>query len=80
MKEKSSTFVKRITSKMNAVMEKFKIGDTVFISPHLTQSPNWQKAKVIEVNDNSFNGIVVSAKTDEGEIFFHRAEFFKKEI
>jgi len=47
------------------------------ISPDLTQSENWVKGKVIEVEDNSFVGTVISAQTEDGNIFFGKATDFK---
>jgi hypothetical protein len=54
-----------------------KVGDLVRISPDLTMQDKWVDGKVIDVEDNSFVGIVVSAKTDNGAIFFGRKELFK---
>lgn len=56
---------------------KMKVGDLVHISPDLTMQDNWVDGKVIDVENNSFVGIVVSAKTDNGTIFFGREELFK---
>jgi len=53
------------------------LGDYVMISPDLTQSENWVKGKVIEVEDNSFVGTVISAQTEDGNIFFGKATDFK---
>lgn len=47
-----------------------KTGDKVLISPDLTNLTVWVPATVIDVEDNSFIGVVVSAKTENGEIFF----------
>lgn len=56
----------------------FMIGDRVLVSPFLTHLPDWSEGKVIEVENNTYNGIVVSAETDDGCIYFQRAEYFKK--
>ncbi len=56
---------------------KMKVGDIVHISPDLTMLDNWVDGKVIDVEENSFVGVVVSAKTDNGAIFFGREELFK---
>ena len=37
---------------------------------------DWVNGKVIDIKDNSFVGVVVSAKTDKEVIFFGREEFF----
>lgn len=44
----------------------------------LTHLPDWSEGKVIDVENNMYNGIVVSAETDDGSIYFQRAEYFKK--
>jgi len=54
-----------------------KVGDLVQISPDLTMQDNWVNGKVIDIENNSFVGIVVSAKTEDGAIFFGREELFK---
>ncbi len=53
-----------------------KIGDLVHISPDLTMKDDWVNGKVIDIKDNSFVGVVVSAKTDKEVIFFGREELF----
>ena len=53
------------------------LGEYVLISPDLTQLGEWVKGRVIEVEDNSFVGTVISAQTDDGNIFFGRAADFK---
>ena len=52
-------------------------GDPILISPDLTGSENWIEATVIEVENNSFNGIVIAAKTKDRNIFFGRKDLFK---
>ena len=54
-----------------------KLGDLVLISPDLTSLKEWIRAKVIDVENNPFLGLVISAKAEDGEIFFGRNEFFK---
>ena len=58
-------------------MTAMKLGDLVLISPDLTMQKDWVKGKVIDVEDNPFNGIVLSAQTENGSIFFGRANLFK---
>ena len=53
------------------------LGDYVMISPDLTQYSDWVKGQVIEIEDNSFVGTVISAQTEDGNIFFGRAADFK---
>lgn len=54
-----------------------KVGDNVLISPDLTHQTDWVKGKIIDVEKNQFVGVVISAETDDGDIFFEREELFK---
>ncbi|QIU95098.1 transcriptional regulator [Bacteroides faecium] len=54
-----------------------KVGDKVLVSPDLTMLADWTPATVIEVENNPFIGIVISAKTDKGVIFFGQKDLFK---
>jgi len=54
-----------------------KLGDLVLISPELTQMKEWIKARVIDVENNSFIGLVISAQTEDGNVFFGRDDLFK---
>ncbi len=46
------------------------------ISPDLTMMKEWVKGVVIQVEDNPFVGIVVSAETDDHNVFFGRQDMF----
>ena len=52
-------------------------GDYVMISPDLTSLKEWVKGQIIDVEDNPFNGRVISARTLDGNIFFGVANIFK---
>mgnify|MGYP000613406864 CR=1 FL=1 len=54
-----------------------KIGDKVLISPDLTHLQDWVKGIVIEVEDNPFVGIVISAETEDKNVFFGQEDLFK---
>jgi len=54
-----------------------KLGDLVLVSPELTQLKEWVKARIIDVENNSFVGLVISAQTEDGNVFFGRNELFK---
>lgn len=54
-----------------------KKGDNVLISPNLTNRTGWIDGEVIEVEQNSFVGLVIAARTSDGLIFFGRADMFK---
>ena len=53
------------------------LGDAILISPDLTMQPDWIKGRVIEVDDNSFIGTVISAETPDGNDFFGKPDMFK---
>jgi len=52
-------------------------GDTVLISPDLTGLSDWTNGTVIDIEDNTFNGIVISAETSDRNVFFGRKDLFK---
>ena len=52
-------------------------GDNVLISPDLTGLTKWTEGVVIEVKNNTFNGVVVAAETSDRNVFFGRKDLFK---
>jgi len=60
---------------MNATA--IQTGDNILISPDLTGQRNWIEGIVIEVENNSFNGIVIAAETKDRNVFFGQKELFK---
>ena len=52
-------------------------GDNVLISPDLTGLTKWTEGIVIEVEDNTFNGIVIAAETKDRNVFFGRIDLFQ---
>jgi hypothetical protein len=54
-----------------------QIGDNILISPDLTGKENWTEGVVIEVGNNTFNGIVITAETEDRNIFFGQKDLFK---
>lgn len=54
-----------------------KVGDNVLISPDLTHLSDWVKGKVIDVEQNQFVGVVISAETADGNVFFGYEDLFK---
>ena len=44
-----------------------QIGDSVLISPYLTMCETWINGVVIDVENNPFRGIVISAQTTEDD-------------
>ncbi len=53
-----------------------KIGDRVYISPELTMQSGWEEGTAIDVENNSFVGVVISARTQDGNIFFGKEDMF----
>lgn len=53
------------------------LGDYVLVSPDLTSQKEWVKGQVIDVEDNPFNGKVISVRTSDGNIFFGVKNLFK---
>lgn len=53
-----------------------KIGDKAMVSPELTGEKYWIVGEIIDVEQNPFNGIVISIKNESGRIFFGKEEHF----
>jgi len=54
-----------------------EIGENVLISPDLTGQAKWTEGIVIEVENNTFNGIVIAAETKDKNVFFGQKDLFK---
>ena len=54
-----------------------KVGDKVLISPDLTLQKEWLPGIIIQVENNPFVGIVISAETEDRNVFFGREDLFK---
>ena len=54
-----------------------KVGDKVLISPDLTLQKEWVSGTIIQVENNPFVGIVISAETEDRNVFFGREDLFK---
>jgi len=54
-----------------------KIGDKVSISPQVTDRSGWINGVVIEIEKNPFAGVVITAKSDDDEVFFEKEDLFK---
>jgi hypothetical protein len=52
-------------------------GDNVLISPDLTGFAKWLEGTVIKIENNTFNGIVISAETKDRNVFFGRKDLFR---
>ena len=52
-------------------------GENILISPDLTGLTNWAEGIVVEVENNTFNGIVIAAETKDRNVFFGRQDLFK---
>ncbi|MDR2139451.1 MAG: transcriptional regulator, partial [Tannerella sp.] len=54
-----------------------KTGDRILISPDLTGLSQWEEGTVIEVENNTFNGIVIAAETKDRDVFFGTKDLFQ---
>lgn len=54
-----------------------KVGDKVLISPDLTHLEEWIEGKIIEVEQNPYVGVVISAETSDGNVFFGYQDLFR---
>ena len=54
-----------------------KTGDKVLISPDLTRMEGWITGTVIEVENNPFIGIVISAETEDKDVFLGKEDLFQ---
>ena len=58
-------------------MEQFRLQDKVMISPELTHRGEWLEGTVIDVEDNPFQGILISAETPDRNVYFGRLDAFQ---
>ena len=63
---------------MTTMINDFKTGDRALVSPDRTGLNDWLEGTVIDVENNSFNGIVLTIKSDDGRMFFGQLCFFKR--
>lgn len=54
-----------------------KKGERVLINPQVTGYADWVAGTIIDVENNPFVGMVITAKTDDGVIFFEKEYLFK---
>ncbi|MDR1416757.1 MAG: transcriptional regulator [Prevotellaceae bacterium] len=54
-----------------------KIGDNVLISTDLTGLSHWEEGTVIDVENNTFNGVVIAAETKDRNVFFGTKDLFQ---
>ena len=53
-----------------------KVGDNVLISPDLTHQTDWVKGKGYRRRTKSVCGVVISAETSDGNVFFGYEDLF----
>ena len=54
-----------------------KLRDKVLISPDVTMLKEWIKGTIIDVEENPFVGTVISAETEDKNVFFAQENQFK---
>ena len=57
--------------------DSLQVGAPVLLSPDLTLQKKWLAGTVIQVENNPFVGIVISAETEDRNVFFGREDLFK---
>ena len=63
---------------MKTIVNDFKMGDRALISPDRTGLNDWLEGAIIDIENNTFNGIVLTVKADDGRMFFGQLCFFKR--
>ncbi len=56
----------------------FNVGDKVLIAPDITHEDEWIEGVVVEVEQNPFVGIVITAETKDHIFYFEKQDLFKK--
>ncbi len=51
-------------------------GDTMRVSPKLTNEPDWVEGVVVDIEHNPFRGLVIAIKDKAGRIFFGEEKYF----
>jgi hypothetical protein len=60
-------------------MATIKIGEPVLISPDLTGLAKWTSGTIINVENNTFNGLVIAAETEDKNVFFGPEDLFQEQ-
>lgn len=53
------------------------MNEWVLVSPAITNAEDWIKGKIIDIEDNPFNGVVITVQTADGTILWDREKYFK---
>lgn len=54
------------------------MNEMVLVSPNVTRAGKWLEGKIIDIEDNPFNGIVITVELSDGNIYWDKEEYFKK--
>lgn len=54
------------------------MNEIILISPELTQLNDWVRGRIIDIENNPFHGIVITAQTEDGNVFWHESKYFKQ--
>lgn len=54
------------------------MNEMVLVSPNVTRAGKWLEGKIIDIEDNPFNGIVITVELPDGNIYWDKEEYFKK--
>ena len=67
-----------LTKQLTIIMEHYyKEGDVVMIPPEITGKQQWERGVVIETEENPWRGAVITAQTQEGDVYFDVSSSFK---
>ena len=53
------------------------MNDWVLVSPAVTNAEDWIKGRIIDIENNPFNGVVITVQTADGLILWERTKYFK---
>jgi len=55
-----------------------KVGDRVLIAAQVTgRAEEWTEATIIRIKENPYVGLVITAETDDGDVFFEKKDMFR---
>ncbi len=48
------------------------------VSPQVTHYPTWEKGQIIELENNSWRGLVIVVRMPNGDVFWECEDLFRK--
>ena len=62
----------------NMKQTSMSMNEWVLVSPEITGEDDWKKGRIIDIEDNPFNGIVITVEFPDGVILWEREKYFKQ--